>query len=1286
MFYLMIKFMKHISKAILFFIALLWANFSLYAQGGISIETAVKATFDTNNTADANQEEQYYYFTPDFNGSIIIGNCGLTALDTKVMVMDSLTSTLIGSNDDYCDYQTSLVMPVDSAVTYIVIWDLYDGTADEIYRWYLVEFEPKPGDFCSFPDTVSEGMNSATLESETKWYEYTATETGVAVIRSNVNIYYFNSECHLEVRTDCEGEYIDYHFLNDSIVAFATSSDSSYILSWMPDGSETINLEWQITREPAMPGDRCETALIADTGSNTFHSGAIPELIYHYQAKKSGRTIIDMCSIPDTIWTNVHVELGTCDRYIYSNIDVSDKYCDKDYFLRSFAFYTDSGSFYTITVDAEPNVNFTWYLHEEEPQPGEYYQLPIPVNVEDTMEIIPSEYSSSAWYKLDATADEMAIISSCGMGNDPHDIYGIEVFKDSVSMINYDDNYYTYDLSCNDGYILEFPTDTGRSYFIRISYNSSIESASWFLQRRDIVDGDMCEQGIFAKKDTIYQISAVEAFKWYDYTPAENEYMVIGTSKVVNEDFFAEINVKLDCDCEVSYSGNDECFSTYNYGKVVYLEDTNTYHIGWKNPVRNEILWSIYEPTQIMDFVLKNQLEPVNFDNEEHTIEGTVTYNQSLENLVVKFVQASGVEFHIDDIPLSSGNSIDCSEPVIISVSYVDHIADDTISQDWTLTVTQGEAPIPGPYTVKSNYLRYPELNKPYVTRWADFWKSAYDTLNGGFYTNIDNEGNPTGNYKTLLSQSRNAYAFSRAFMISGDTTYLTWANRALEYMYDHLWDETNGGWYSSVNEDGSLYLADNYNTYKWSFMQHYAKLGIVAMSDAVGGARFEDESLTGSVFNEHEHWNKLNTSLEVINENMWDDRQDYYGYYYSADMNWSNPTGKGFTPTVDVITTHGLYMYLFTKDPFFETRLEQLANNMEEYLIPGMESAVIGFPEAYSSDWEMESGGDMFIGHMFKTAWCLARAYLVNPQEKYRTASKVLMDDMIDNGAYDYTYGAPYTGYDWTSGYINTNSKSWWDVEQAYTSGIMNYYISEDEDDKNKYLEIADGSIDFFMKYFVDKENGEVYETTSREGTSYASQKGHFWKAGYHSTELAYYAYLYGNLFYREEPVELYYFIDQCSQPQEISLYPLAIEDQNLKIDAVELDGISFENFDSDTRTLHIAANEGGIFKVAFINDIISGLYEPLTASSDMLNAEVYPNPLEETGFIEYTIDYYTDVTIQVLDISGRVIYAIENKKAAPGKHQEIITRSDLGNNNVCFIHIRTDEQSTTKKLVVLD
>jgi len=136
-----------------------------------------------------------------------------------------------------------------------------------------------------------------------------------------------------------------------------------------------------------------------------------------------------------------------------------------------------------------------------------------------------------------------------------------------------------------------------------------------------------------------------------------------------------------------------------------------------------------------------------------------------------------------------------------------------------------------------------------------------------------------------------------------------------------------------------------------------------------------------------------------------------------------------------------------------------------------------------------------------------------------------------------------------------------------------------------------------------------------------------------------------------------------------------------------VELNGNTFNTYDKDTRTLNIAANQGGIFKVTFSNyKNKNDVYAPFASIPDNLNLKVYPNPVISSSVIEYTINNFTDVSIKIFDIAGKVIHSIENKNVSPGIYQEIIHRNQLAGNNICFIKVKTDTQSKIIKLIIMD
>ena len=199
-------------------------------------------------------------------------------------------------------------------------------------------------------------------------------------------------------------------------------------------------------------------------------------------------------------------------------------------------------------------------------------------------------------------------------------------------------------------------------------------------------------------------------------------------------------------------------------------------------------------------------------------------------------------------------------------------------------------------YTIQSPYLINPAKSIGYVDSCANFWLQTWDHSTGGFYTNINKFGNlivgiPAN--KNMLTQTRNAYGLTRAFMLTGDTTYLNYAGNALDFMYQSAWDQTYGGWYQDIDVNGNpIYPLNDKST----FHQLYALLGISAFYEATDDSLAYDWFLTGYNYNEN---------------TLWDNRSGYEGYYDATDYDGSNQRNKSFNATVDAITTYMLYTYI---------------------------------------------------------------------------------------------------------------------------------------------------------------------------------------------------------------------------------------------------------------------------------------------------------------------------------------------------------------------------------------
>jgi mannose/cellobiose epimerase-like protein (N-acyl-D-glucosamine 2-epimerase family) len=587
------------------------------------------------------------------------------------------------------------------------------------------------------------------------------------------------------------------------------------------------------------------------------------------------------------------------------------------------------------------------------------------------------------------------------------------------------------------------------------------------------------------------------------------------------------------------------------------------------------------------------------------------------------------------------------------------------------LFISLNSTPLKAQYTPTSPYLQNPTLAIGYTDSCAQFWLQTWDEQIGGFFTNIDKYGNVLtswGTNKNMITQARNAYGLTRAYMLTGDTTYITLAGEALSWMYSHAWDNTYDGWFQEIDINGNPI---NPSGDKTAFYQHYALLGIAAYYEATGDTVA---------------WNWLMKGYQHLENIYWDTRPAYLGYYDKANFNNQTTWNKSFNATVDAITTHLLYLYLMNEDLVYRSRLEELATEIINHMVASMPQQAIGFVERYDSDWNWDSNETMTImGHVLKAGWCLARINQLFPDTSYVNSAEVLITDVWENG-YDHEYGGPYKDFNRITGEmllwgLQDSAKAWWQMEQPIVAGLQMYDITKE----SWYLQMADETINFFMNYFVDNENGEIYADRTRYGGfAWNEAKGNSGKAGYHSIETGYYTYLYGNLFYTNQPVTLHYNFYPLPTEREMLLTPLAIKDTNLIIAQVMHDGQFYANYDPVNRILTLPAGVGGQFEVTY-NTLITNIVADATVTVDDFElSQNYPNPFNPVTTIRYKIPDQSFATLKVFDLLGREISTLVNEEKSAGNYEVKFNASSLPS-GIYFYRLQSANFDKIKKMILM-
>ena len=207
--------------------------------------------------------------------------------------------------------------------------------------------------------------------------------------------------------------------------------------------------------------------------------------------------------------------------------------------------------------------------------------------------------------------------------------------------------------------------------------------------------------------------------------------------------------------------------------------------------------------------------------------------------------------------------------------------------------------PPTGGYTVQCPWLLDTSMMVDHLRSSANFYVNVADPQSGGFFTYLDQKGAPKSLNKSFTVQSRDAFAFAHAFMVTGDETYLTSARAALDFLYAHGWDADSGGFVFLGDQQGNwLPAPSGVPSDKWSFTQHYALAGPTAMCEATQNAT---------------DCGMMNTGMQLLEQHYWDSVDD--GYFNNATLDYSSVWEKGFTPTIDGITPHVLLSYLVTQN-----------------------------------------------------------------------------------------------------------------------------------------------------------------------------------------------------------------------------------------------------------------------------------------------------------------------------------------------------------------------------------
>lgn len=374
------------------------------------------------------------------------------------------------------------------------------------------------------------------------------------------------------------------------------------------------------------------------------------------------------------------------------------------------------------------------------------------------------------------------------------------------------------------------------------------------------------------------------------------------------------------------------------------------------------------------------------------------------------------------------------------------------------------------------------EVSKNLTDNILPYWiKNMADPVNGGFIGRIDSQEKkyPEDDKGGILN-ARILWTFSSAYRVTKDTSYLSMAKRANDYILSHFVDQKFGGTYRSVTFKGEPSDLKK-QTYSQSFF-------IYALSEyyrATGDQQALDQA---------------KAIYRALEKYAVDPKSD--GYFEVFDREWKRTNdlmiGEKSIKDVKTMNTHLHLMeayanlYRIWPDPKVGARLKNLICLFRDKIINPKSFHLNVFLD---DKWQSTSTVYSY-GHDIEASWLLVEAAQVLGDQKLLADIKKISLKIADAASEGLQPdGSLIAEKDYADGKTNT-SRDWWPQAEAVVGLVNAYELSGNE----KYLDIAIKCWNYIDKYMVDHKSGDWFNAVSASGVVSKGDKAGFWKCPYHN------------------------------------------------------------------------------------------------------------------------------------------------------------------------------------------
>ena len=374
-------------------------------------------------------------------------------------------------------------------------------------------------------------------------------------------------------------------------------------------------------------------------------------------------------------------------------------------------------------------------------------------------------------------------------------------------------------------------------------------------------------------------------------------------------------------------------------------------------------------------------------------------------------------------------------------------------------------------------------LQKNILRFWLD---KMVDQEHGGFYGRIDgHEHLHADAEKGAILNARILWAFSAAYRVLGDKTYLEAASRAKHYIIDHFIDPEYGGVYWSLDCNGKPL-----DTKKQFYAIGFAIYGMSEYARATGDA----EALKVAI-----------DLYRCIEEHALD--HEYNGYIEAMTRDWQ-PIADMRLSELDANYPKSQNTHLHIIEPYTNLyrvwKSDELKASLHN-LIDIFTDRILN-PEThhldlfFDMDWKRGAGALESYGHDIECSWLIHEAALVLGDAEVLKKVEPIVEMVAKASEKGLNAdGSMVHEANLDTGYVDSDLH-WWVQAEAVVGFFNIYQYFGDE----SALQKAQHCWTYIKENLIDNKNGEWHWSRRKDGTlNLDDDKAGFWKCPYHNSRM---------------------------------------------------------------------------------------------------------------------------------------------------------------------------------------